>query len=215
MTTRSPGYRYTTLADSTAPELGSARHGGRTAAAAPPTPDRPSAREDPCPAAPPSQSRARAWRRSCDPTGVEHPRAGGELGRHVQHPLTVGQQPLGDRPSDPVRALDGPHPTPPLPPDPQQLPVAAPVGAEPARGAQHLPGIARLDRDRPLVRVHPDHHKIHHPPPCLDSPLSQRGRATLFRADQQTLLEPRLAAVTGPDAAHDRATPATPVGSRV
>ena len=48
-------------------------------------------------------------------TGVEHPRPGSELGRHIQHPLPAGQQPLRQRPPDPVRALHRPDPVRPLP----------------------------------------------------------------------------------------------------
>jgi hypothetical protein len=40
--------------------------------------------------------------------GGQHPHPGSQLGRHVQHLLAVGDQPLGERPADAVRALDRP-----------------------------------------------------------------------------------------------------------
>ena len=36
--------------------------------------------------------------------GIEDPGPGGELGRHIQHLFPVGQEPLGERAADPVRA---------------------------------------------------------------------------------------------------------------
>jgi hypothetical protein len=131
--------------------------------------------------------------------GVEHPRPGGQLGGNVHDPFPVGQQPRRDRAADSVGALHGPRPLRPLPPEPQQLPVAAPIGAEPAPGAQHLPDVAGLDRDRRLVRIHPDHHSIHHAPPLTltGTTVSEDGQRC-FEQIQQTLLEPRPAAVTGP-----------------
>jgi hypothetical protein len=42
--------------------------------------------------------------------GVEHPRPGRQLRRHIHHMLTVGQQPLRQRASGTVAALDRPHP---------------------------------------------------------------------------------------------------------
>ena len=47
--------------------------------------------------------------------GVEHPHPRGQLRRHVQHRLAVGEQPLRERPADAVSALDRPHPPRPLP----------------------------------------------------------------------------------------------------
>jgi hypothetical protein len=66
------------------------------------------------------------------------------------------------------------------------------------------------------VRIHPDHHSIHHAPPLTltGTTVSEDGQRC-FEQTQQTLLEPRLAAVTGQDARQKRATPANAVGSRV
>jgi len=64
--------------------------------------------------------------------GVEHPDAGGQLRRHVPYPLTVGEQPLRQRPAGAVGALHRPRPVRPLPAVPQHRPVAAALGAEPA-----------------------------------------------------------------------------------
>jgi hypothetical protein len=38
----------------------------------------------------------------------QHPHPGGQLGRHVHHVLAVADQPLGQRPADPVGTLDRP-----------------------------------------------------------------------------------------------------------
>ena len=47
-------------------------------------------------------------------THLKYPGPGGQLGRHIQHPLPIGQQPLRQRPADPVRALHRPDPLGPL-----------------------------------------------------------------------------------------------------
>jgi hypothetical protein len=65
--------------------------------------------------------------------GVEHPHPRGQLRRHVDHDLPVGQQPLGQRPACSVRALDRPPAVRPLLPHvAQHQPVPRGVGAEPA-----------------------------------------------------------------------------------
>src|SRR5207249_12015081 len=38
----------------------------------------------------------------------QHPHPGGQLGRHVQNLFAVADQPLGQRPADPMRALHRP-----------------------------------------------------------------------------------------------------------
>jgi hypothetical protein len=130
--------------------------------------------------------------------GVEHPRPGGQLGRHVDHALPVGQQPRRDRPPDPVRAVHGPGALWPQTGEPQQLPVAAPsVPDRPRARSTSRSSRASIVTDalcgsipittRSITRLLTD-----------GGNHCQRGRATLFRADQQTLLEPRPAAVTGP-----------------
>jgi hypothetical protein len=93
--------------------------------------------------------------------GIEHPGPGGELGRHIQHPLAAGQQPLRQRAADPVRTFHRPDALRPLPGDLQQLAVTAGLSAEPARGPQDLPAVPGLDRHRHLVRVNPDDHPVH------------------------------------------------------
>ena len=37
--------------------------------------------------------------------GIEHPGPGSQLGRHIQHPLPAGQQPLRDGAADAIRTL--------------------------------------------------------------------------------------------------------------
>ena len=87
--------------------------------------------------------------------GARHPRPGRQLRRHIQHPLAVGEQPLGHRAPDPVRALHRPDSRRPLPGQPGQLTVTRGVSAEPARGPQNLPAVPGLDRDRQLVGNRP------------------------------------------------------------
>jgi hypothetical protein len=91
-----------------------------------------------------------------------HPGPGGQFGWHVQYPFAAGQQPLRQRPPDPVGAFHRPRPPGPLPRVGQQLPVAAHIGTEPALGPQNLPAVPGLDRHRQLVRIHPDDHLVHH-----------------------------------------------------
>jgi hypothetical protein len=61
---------------------------------------------------------------------VEHPGPSGQLRRHVQHPLPVGEHSLRDGPAHPVAALDRAHPVRPLMGDLQHAAVTASVGAE-------------------------------------------------------------------------------------
>jgi hypothetical protein len=78
--------------------------------------------------------------------GVEQPRAGRELGRHVDHVLAVGQQPLRQRSAGAVAALDRPHP---LRPWRHRLPhrrMAGLVGAEPSSCEHLLAIVDDLDR---------------------------------------------------------------------
>jgi hypothetical protein len=115
--------------------------------------------------------------------------------------------PLGDRPADPVSALDRPHPLRPLPGEPEHAPVAAGIGAERAGRAQHLAGVAGLDRHRPLVRVHPDHHAVHHRPPHLDPTghISEDGQRCFQQSRPfSSHASPRC---LGRVACHQRATP--------
>jgi len=78
--------------------------------------------------------------------GAGHPGTGGQLGRHVQHPFSLRQEPLRQRAADPVGSFHRPDPPGPLPRELQQLAVAARIGAEPAGSAQDLPVVSRLDR---------------------------------------------------------------------
>ena len=79
--------------------------------------------------------------------GVEDACPGGQLGGHIQHALSIGQEPLRYRAPDPVSSLNGPDPLRPLTRDFQQLAIAAGLGAEPARCPQDLPVVPSLDSD--------------------------------------------------------------------
>jgi hypothetical protein len=72
-----------------------------------------------------------AWQRGLAALpGAGDPGPGSQLGRHVQHPLPVDQQPLRDRAADPVRAFCRADPFRPLPRELQQLAVAACISGE-------------------------------------------------------------------------------------
>jgi hypothetical protein len=116
--------------------------------------------------------------------GVEDPDPGSQLGRHVDHGLALGQQPLRQWPADPVGALDRPPAVRPLLPDVlQHQPVAVAVGREPAPGQHPFLFVDRLDRHRLLVWVHTHDHPAHQIASSLEHLGSARtGRATSSRA---------------------------------
>jgi len=88
----------------------------------------------------------------------KHPHLRRQLGRHINHDLTVVDQPVRDVLADAVSALDRPHPTLIPTPGAKQLGVPGLVRPEPS-DRHSSPGlIDDLDRGRSLVRVHPDDH---------------------------------------------------------
>ncbi|MFN8079799.1 MAG: hypothetical protein U0Q19_09540 [Kineosporiaceae bacterium] len=87
-----------------------------------------------------------------------HPGSGEDLRRDVHDVLHGLGQALGDVPADPGAALDRPDPLAPLGDVIAHLPEALDVGGEPPTAQDGLVGCHHLDRDRPLVRVHSDHH---------------------------------------------------------
>jgi hypothetical protein len=89
--------------------------------------------------------------------GGEHPGSRRELRRHVDDVLVVGQEPHRDVPADAVAPFDRPDPVRPLLHVLGHRVEAVDVGAKPAAAKDLLAGGHHLDRDRPLVRVHPDH----------------------------------------------------------
>src|SRR3954449_3611247 len=117
--------------------------------------------------------------------GIEHPHPCRELGRDVDHPLTVGEQPLRQRPTHPVGTLNGPPMVRPLPAHVAEHCLVVPAAGTEAAGRQLLLLVVDdLDRHRLLVRIHTHRHTIHG---CcllrLERHLSARaGRATLSRA---------------------------------
>jgi hypothetical protein len=98
--------------------------------------------------------------------GVEQPRPSRQLGRHIDHPFTVREQSLRQRPARAVAALDSPDP---LRPSRHRLPhrgVAGLVRAEPACGQHDLVVVDDLDRRRQPVGIDPDKH-VRHVVTCL------------------------------------------------
>ena len=67
----------------------------------------------------------------------------------------------GDVPADSGAAFDRPHSIRELPAGRQHRLVAVGVRAVPALGQDLLMFVDDLDRGRPLVRIHPDHHTAH------------------------------------------------------
>ena len=151
-------------------------------------------------------------------TGREDPRPCRELRRHVDDLLADGEQSHRDVVPDPAASLDRPDPV-------RQPADVAPhrgepvrIGGEPATAQDRLVGGHHLDRGRPLVRVHPDHHTTVRRRSSTSSDARsitgcRAGRATLLRV-QQTLLEPLLAQVRRPGPHRPNESHTTSVGSR-
>jgi hypothetical protein len=114
--------------------------------------------------------------------------------------LAVGDQPVGDVLADPGAALDRPDPLRPPAGVGQQGGEPLSIGGEPAATKNLLAGGHDLDRDRALVRVHPDHnprlvllHLLHVLLSLALGPsMGRAGRAPL-RTAGHTPLEPLAA----------------------
>jgi hypothetical protein len=119
------------------------------------------------------------------------------------------KQPLGDMPTDALAALDRPRPLRPPARVIQHRREAGLVGGEPAVPDDLLAGGHDLDRDRALVRVHPDHHwcaavvvtflaLAHREPPDCSMTLTARGQ----RYYQQSIPFFSLSRLAAAGAAH-------------
>ncbi len=112
--------------------------------------------------------------------GGEDPHPRGQLGRHVQDLLTQRQEAGHDVPADALAALDRPGPLGPTVRVLHQGGEPGLVGGEPAVPDDLLGRCHDLDRDRALVRVHPDHHRtrcllVHELPPSRRDLLCRSG----------------------------------------
>jgi hypothetical protein len=136
---------------------------------------------------------------------------GGQLGRHVEHRLVLGDQPLGQPGPDTAGAFHRPGPLRERPGEGLHRPVAGAVVDEPLLGHHPLVGIDHHQRVARFVGVDPDHNSRHRAPP--QSQLTAR-RAELLPA-KHTPLEPLPASDTRPGGtplmshAEDRGQPAS------
>jgi hypothetical protein len=110
--------------------------------------------------------------------GGEHAGAGGQLRGHVEDGLAVGDQPLGDVPTDPGAPFDGPHAVFVLAAGGEHRLVAVAVGAEAASAHGLLAVVHDLDGGGPLVWVHADDDSGHVLPPRFRRSVG--GRAALL-----------------------------------
>jgi hypothetical protein len=113
--------------------------------------------------------------------GVEQPRPGAELGRHVDHVLPVGEQSLRQRPAGATAAFDRPDPVRPGRNVLAHRGVARLVGIEPTRCQDLLASIDDLDGRGQFVGIDPDEH-LCHPTPPLWLDFRDARRALLLRA---------------------------------
>jgi hypothetical protein len=96
--------------------------------------------------------------------------------------------------ADAVAAFDGPDVVWKLADIAPHLGEPVPIGAEPATTQDCLVGGHHLDRDRPLVRIHPDHHTVprvfHVPSPMLVPSLGVESGGQRYFELGHTPLEP-------------------------
>jgi len=100
--------------------------------------------------------------------GVEQPDPGRQLGRDVNNVLAGLDQPLGQRSTGAVGALDRPDPVRPGLHVGQHRGVPALIGGEPARPQQVFLLVHDLDGGRQLVGVDPDDDLFHDAAPFLE-----------------------------------------------
>jgi hypothetical protein len=91
----------------------------------------------------------------------KQPHPGGQLGRHIQHPLTRGEQLLGQQMPQPARAFDRPGALRPGLRPPQQPLRLGGAGPYLQLAPRHFRRVDRHRGMRGLVRVDPDHHRHH------------------------------------------------------
>jgi hypothetical protein len=95
---------------------------------------------------------------------VQQPHPGGQLGLHIQHALTGGDQLLGQQAAQPPGAFHRPRPLRPGPRPGDQLPRLVRAGPDPQRAQRLLSPAHRHRGVRALMRVDPDHHCHHYTP---------------------------------------------------
>jgi hypothetical protein len=91
-------------------------------------------------------------------TGRQHPNPGGQLGRHIHHPLPVRHQLLGEGPADAMRALHRPGPLRPAAGPLAQALVAGAAGWKALVAQQLAALVERGGGMGGLVRVDADGH---------------------------------------------------------
>src|ERR1035437_9317472 len=184
-----------------------------------PSPSRRSAKSRSATVAPSAATTCSPWVRSATtatgsasvasvlrPWPVANTRArAGRLRRHIDHGLTVSDEPLGNMPANAAAAPGRPHAVREPAACGQHRLVTVAVSAEPALRQNPLAAVDDLDRRGPLMRVHPDDHMSHDSLSSLGGQLPAR-RAALLRAGQAPL-EPLRATAAGGMHANVRATP--------
>ena len=118
---------------------------------------------------------------------------GGQLGRHVEHRLALGDQPLRQPGTHPAGTLHRPDPVPVRAGERLHRPVAGPVIDEPLLGQHPLVGVDHHQRVARLVRIDPDHNSrpSTHPPQ-----LEWTARRAELLPAKHTPLEPLPASDT-------------------
>ena len=93
--------------------------------------------------------------------GGEHPHPRRQLGGHIDDLLTIGEQPAGQVPADPLASFHRPDPLRPLLPLREHRRIPGGVGGEPPTAEDGLIPSHDLDGGGALVRIHPDDYPAH------------------------------------------------------
>jgi hypothetical protein len=93
--------------------------------------------------------------------GGEHPHPRRQLGGHIDDLLTIGEQPAGQVPADPLASFHPPDPLRPRPHPREHRRIPGSVSGEPPTAEDGLIPSHDLDGGGTLVRIHPDDYPAH------------------------------------------------------